>query len=141
MIKSFLVTVSVAVLVNVSCAKAVSTSALLQELRETFQGYYYFDYYGADPLTRDIFIDHPYYNWTVAWCEDYDQASFDPDYPSLPLVQLLPVVKRVLARAAYWWNPSHSKAGAVSSPEETRSERNYERKSAKVVCQDTWTCH
>lgn len=83
---------------------------------EIFQGYYYFGYYeGLNVNQRDMFQDNEYYNWTVTWCELYDQASFDPDYPSLPLDALLPVVKRVLARPQYWWNPSHPKAGAVSA--------------------------
>jgi predicted HD phosphohydrolase len=81
---------------------------------EIFQGYYYFDYYGGDKNLRDRYIDHPFYNWTVTWCELYDQASFDPGYESEPLEKLIPSVERILARPQYWWNPNHPKAGAVS---------------------------
>jgi predicted HD phosphohydrolase/alpha-ketoglutarate-dependent taurine dioxygenase len=85
---------------------------------EIFQGFYYFHHYEAEGMNRtlrDMYIDEPYYNWTATWCENYDQPSFDPDYPSLPLSVLLPSVERVLAKPQYWWNPNHPKAGAVSN--------------------------
>ena len=50
-----------------------------------FQGVYYFHHYGADPNARDAYVDHEWYEDTVKFCADYDQASFDPDYPSAPL--------------------------------------------------------
>ena len=34
-----------------------------------FQGAYYFHHYDIDPNTRDLFVDHPYYEYTVEWCE------------------------------------------------------------------------
>lgn len=117
---------------------------------EIFQGYYYFDYYGLDKNQREMFIDHPYYNWTAEWCEKYDQASFDPGYESLPLEELLPSVKRVLARPQYWWNPSHPKAGAVSARDgelppkvANVTDEGLKNKSPGegVKCQDTWTCY
>jgi predicted HD phosphohydrolase/alpha-ketoglutarate-dependent taurine dioxygenase len=113
---------------------------------EIFQGFYYFGYYGLDDNKRDMFIGHPYYNWTVEWCEKYDQAAFDPDYPTLPLTQLLPAVKRVLSRPQYWWNPSHPKAGAVSAAQEMDGEKSLHSSIDGVAatptnaCVDTWTC-
>lgn len=47
-----------------------------------FQGVYYFHHFGGDPNARDRFRDHKWYDDTVAFCADYDQASFDPDYPA-----------------------------------------------------------
>ncbi|MDH5294064.1 MAG: HD domain-containing protein, partial [Acidimicrobiia bacterium] len=47
-----------------------------------FQEKYYAHHYGRDPDARDIHRDHPLYQRTVAFCEDYDQVSFDPDYPT-----------------------------------------------------------
>jgi hypothetical protein len=67
----------------------------------SIEGYYYFGHYGIDGNRRDMFLSHPFYNWTVEWCEKYDQASFDPDYPSLDVSQFLPIVERVLARPQY----------------------------------------
>jgi predicted HD phosphohydrolase len=65
-----------------------------------FQGYYYFHHYGQDPLAREQFRDHPWYQATVDFCALYDQNSFDPDYDSEPLGFFEPMVRRVL-------DPSH----------------------------------
>ena len=51
---------------------------------------------------------------TERWCQDYDQASFDPGYPSLPLDAFRPVVARVFGREAYWWDATHPKKAAVT---------------------------
>jgi predicted HD phosphohydrolase len=135
---------------------------------EIFQGHYYFEYYGMDKNTRDMFKNSPYYDWTVEWCESYDQASFDKDYPTLPLDAFLPSVERVLSRTPYWWNPTHPKAGAVSAapsnlsndkaggtepvhliandasaPSGSRSVGTTDSLSveASFNCPDTWTCY
>jgi predicted HD phosphohydrolase/alpha-ketoglutarate-dependent taurine dioxygenase len=119
---------------------------------EIFQGYYYFEHYGLDKNKRDMFVNHPFYNWTIDWCEKFDQASFDPDYPSLPLPHFLPIVERVLSRVQYWWNPSHPKAGAVSAgqegeflngeDEETGVKDEFEiEPTISGICEDTWTCY
>ena len=121
---------------------------------EIFQGFYYFDYYGLDKNARDMFVDSPYYDWTVEWCEKYDQASFDKDYPTLPLEAFLPAVRRVLAKPSYWWNPSHPKAGAVSAKpngvvDDPASPLTVDLPDANMAgmakvtsgCQDTWTCY
>lgn len=81
---------------------------------EVFQGYYYFEYYGKDKDLRDMYKHEPHYNATVYWCEHYDQASFDPDYPTLPLSHFLPMIERIFSRQQYWWDPNHPKAGAVT---------------------------
>lgn len=105
---------------------------------EVFQGYYYFEDYGIPKTKRDIYIDHPAYNQTVDWCEKYDQASFDPDYPSLPLSTFFPAIDRVLARPQYWWNPAHPKAGAVSSAAEFA---DFTLGKPMGDCPDTWQCY
>ncbi|HET7066092.1 MAG TPA: HD domain-containing protein [Nocardioides sp.] len=61
-----------------------------------FQGFYYFHHVGLDPLARDRWKDHPHYQATVDFCENYDQNSFDPDYDSLPLEHFEPMVRRIL---------------------------------------------
>lgn len=126
---------------------------------EIFQGYYYFDYYpGNDKNRRDMFLDHPFYNITVDWCEELDQASFDPDYPSLPLSYFIPIIDRILSKPPYWWNPNHPKAGAVVSAEEVamkecnNDDGNEDQEAAPEAarqsttwkgssCSDTWTCY
>ena len=105
---------------------------------EVFQGYYYFEDYGIDKNKRDMYLGHLVYNQTVNWCEEYDQASFDPDYPSLPLSTFIPVIDRVLARPQYWWNPAHPKAGAVSSASEFN---DFSLGKPISECPDTWQCY
>jgi predicted HD phosphohydrolase len=62
-----------------------------------FQGYYFFHYLGLDRNMRDRFADHPFYEYTLDFCDAYDQNSFDPDYDTLPLEAFEPSVRRVLA--------------------------------------------
>ena len=62
-----------------------------------FQEKYYAHHYGRDPDVRDRFKDHPHYAATVKFCENYDQVSFDPDYPAETLAFFEPMVRRVLA--------------------------------------------
>jgi len=44
---------------------------------------------------RDKYIDHPFYDDCVEFCEDFDQNCFDPDYDSLPLEFFRPLVEEV----------------------------------------------
>ncbi len=62
-----------------------------------FQGYYFFHYLGLDRNMRDRFADHPWYAYTLEFCDRYDQNSFDPEYDTLPLETFEPMVRRVLA--------------------------------------------
>lgn len=57
-----------------------------------FQGHYFFEYMGLDKNMRDQFRDHPYYDYTVEFCEKYDQSAFDPDYDTLPIEAFTPMV-------------------------------------------------
>lgn len=60
-----------------------------------FQGVSCFQHVGADPQARDRYADHPWYQACVDFCADYDQNSFDPDYPTEPLEFFGPMVRRV----------------------------------------------
>ncbi|ATJ82542.1 HD domain-containing protein [Halomonas beimenensis] len=73
---------------------------------ELFQGYHYRHFFGLDPHARERFRDHPAYARTVRFCDDWDQASFDPDYDTLPLEHFVPMVERVLGRAPYGGLPA-----------------------------------
>ena len=66
-----------------------------------FQKYYYAHHFGDDPNARDVFRDHPYYDSCVRFCERWDQAAFDPDYPTHPLSHFEPLVRRLLSRRAF----------------------------------------
>jgi predicted HD phosphohydrolase len=45
--------------------------------------------------------DHPFFERTVRFCNDYDGASFDPVYDALPLEAFLPIVRRVFEQEAF----------------------------------------
>jgi len=66
-----------------------------------FQKIYYMHHYDGDPNTRDEYRDHPYFKDCEQFCEQWDQASFDPDYDNLPLSFFAPMVDEVFARKAY----------------------------------------
>jgi predicted HD phosphohydrolase len=66
-----------------------------------FQNYYYVHHLGGDRNGRDRFKDHPWYAACEAFCERWDQASFDPDYPSQPLAAFEPLVRRIFGRPAH----------------------------------------
>ncbi|MFQ5783906.1 MAG: HD domain-containing protein [Alphaproteobacteria bacterium] len=62
-----------------------------------FQGYYYFHHHDLDRNARDRLRDHPMYEATAAFCERWDQCSFDPDYDTLPVETFVPMVRRLFA--------------------------------------------
>ena len=66
-----------------------------------FQKVYYAHHFGEDPYARDVYRDHPYYSSCVRFCEDWDQASFDPDYPAKPLEHFEPMVRRIFSREPF----------------------------------------
>lgn len=66
-----------------------------------FQGYYYNHHFGQNRNERDRFIDAEWYEDTVRFCADYDQASFDPLYDSELLEFFEPMVRRMLAEPRY----------------------------------------
>ena len=63
-----------------------------------FQGYYYFHHMGGDPNARDLHKGHEHFDACVRFCQDYDQNSFDPDYPTLPIEDFIPMMEEVFAR-------------------------------------------
>ena len=63
-----------------------------------FQGYYWFEHYNRNPDERDRYRDHPHYEATVAFCENWDQNCFDPAYRSKPLEYFEPLVRELFAR-------------------------------------------
>jgi predicted HD phosphohydrolase len=50
---------------------------------------------GEDRNARDRYIDYPFYEDCVEFCERFDQNCFDPDYDSLPLEFFRPIVEDV----------------------------------------------
>lgn len=70
----------------------------LVEKHAIFQGYYFFEHFGLDKDMREQFRGHPYFDYVAEFCEEYDQNSFERGYPSLPLEEFEPMVRRVFAR-------------------------------------------
>jgi predicted HD phosphohydrolase len=66
-----------------------------------FQSYYYVHHTGGDRNARDRFKGHPWYDACAAFCERWDQASFDPEYPTRPLEAFVPLVRRIFGRPAH----------------------------------------
>ena len=66
-----------------------------------FQSYYYAHHLGGDRHARDRYRDHPWYQAAVDFCHRWDQPSFDPEYPVLPLEYFEPMVRRIFARAPF----------------------------------------
>ncbi len=63
-----------------------------------FQTYYYAHHLGGDRYARERLKDHRWYQRCAAFCERWDQASFDPGYPTRPLEDFEPAVRRIFSR-------------------------------------------
>jgi len=75
--------------------------AWVVEAHGDFQMIYYGHHVGGDPNKRDRHKDSPYFDDCAAFCERWDQASFDPTYDDLPLDFFAPMVREVFARTPY----------------------------------------
>ena len=63
-----------------------------------FQGYYFWHHLGGDRDAREKHRGHPMFARTAAFCERWDQLSFDPGYDTAPLATFEPMVRRLFAR-------------------------------------------
>ena len=66
-----------------------------------FQMYYYAHHLGKDQNQRDKYKDHEYYRDALNFCEKWDQASFDPNYDTIPLKDFIPLVQKIFNRQPY----------------------------------------
>jgi len=66
-----------------------------------FQSYYYAHHYGRDRNGRERFRGHRWFDACAAFCERWDQASFDPGYASEPLERFVPLVRAIFSRPAH----------------------------------------
>lgn len=66
-----------------------------------FQMIYYGHHVGGDAHKRDKYKGHLYFDDCVAFCERWDQASFDPGYDTLPIEHFADRVHQVFARQPY----------------------------------------
>ena len=66
-----------------------------------FQQHYYGQHLGLDPDAREAYRDHPWFDSCERFCERWDQAAFDPDYPTESLEHFEPMVREVFSRPAF----------------------------------------
>jgi predicted HD phosphohydrolase len=66
-----------------------------------FQNYYYVHHLGGNRHERERFKNHRWYAACAAFCERWDQSSFDPDYPTRPLESFEPLVRSIFGRSAH----------------------------------------
>lgn len=74
-----------------------------------FQLYHYGHQIGVDRNMRDRFKGHRWFASCAAFCERWDQTSFDPDYQAMPLGHFEPLLHRLLARGPV----AHGPAGQI----------------------------
>jgi predicted HD phosphohydrolase len=75
--------------------------AWVVEKHGDFQLIYYAEHVGANPDKREAYRDSIYFDDCAQFCEQWDQSSFDPDYPTRPLEFFAPMVREVFARKTY----------------------------------------
>jgi predicted HD phosphohydrolase len=63
-----------------------------------FQNYYYVHFRGGNRNARDQYRDHPWYEACKHFCAAWDQCSFDPAYPTLPLAEFEPLIHQIFSR-------------------------------------------
>jgi predicted HD phosphohydrolase len=66
-----------------------------------FQLLYYGHHIGGDKHKREQYRGHAYFDDCADFCERWDQASFDPDYDTLPIAHFAERVRQVFARKPY----------------------------------------
>src|SRR4051812_14061054 len=69
---------------------------------QDFQGRHYYAHFGGDPAAREKpreALDPEVFSLAEQFADEWDQTSFDPDYPTHPLEHFEPMVREVFARA------------------------------------------
>lgn len=74
-----------------------------------FQMVYYGDHVGGNPEKRQAYAGHAYFDDCAAFCERWDQNSFDPEYDTQPIEHFADRVREVFAREPY--DPKVIRAG------------------------------
>jgi len=65
---------------------------------QDFQGKHYYAHFGKDPDAREQYRGQPWFELAERFADDWDQTSFDPDYPTEPLEHFEPMIREVFAR-------------------------------------------
>jgi predicted HD phosphohydrolase len=75
--------------------------AWIVEQHGLIQTYYYVHHNGGNRFMRDALKGHEWFDACVDFCHRWDQSSFDPEYPTLPLEAFEPHVTRIFSRKAH----------------------------------------
>ena len=71
------------------------TAAILAH--QDFQGRHYYHHFGLDPNLREQYRDEPWYEQAERFADEWDQNSFDPEYPTESLAHFEPKVRAVFS--------------------------------------------
>lgn len=71
------------------------------EMHGLFQMQFYAHHYGKDAAGHLAYRDHPWFESCQRFCERYDQAAFDPSYPTRPLAHFEPMLRAVFSRKPF----------------------------------------
>ena len=75
--------------------------AWVVEMHGLFQMKYYAHHYGKDRDGYLAYKGHPWFGDCINFCERWDQAAFDPAYPTRPLSHFEPMLREVLGRKPF----------------------------------------
>jgi predicted HD phosphohydrolase len=64
---------------------------------QDFQGRHYYEYFHQNPDARDQYKGEPWYALAERFADEWDQTSFDPDYPTQTLEHFEPMVREVFS--------------------------------------------
>ena len=65
---------------------------------QDFQGRHYYHHFGGDPNAREQYRGEPWFALGERFADEWDQTSFDPDYPTKPLSHFEPLVREVFSK-------------------------------------------
>jgi predicted HD phosphohydrolase len=71
------------------------------EMHGLFQMQYYAHHLGKDAQGHLAYRDHPWFESCERFCAKYDQAAFDPAYPTKPLSYFLPMLHEIFTRKPF----------------------------------------
>jgi predicted HD phosphohydrolase len=79
-----------------------SDIAWMLRVHQDFQGMHYYGLVGADPHKRDAYVDHPAYELTARFTDEWDQIAFDPTRETYPLEHFEPLVREIFAKPRHY---------------------------------------
>ncbi len=65
---------------------------------QDFQGRHYYHHFGGDRNARDQYRHESWFSRAEQFADEFDQNSFDPDYPTKPLSHFEPLVRDIFAK-------------------------------------------